>query len=153
MIKSIDDREERQLEIDLTGPDGNAYYLLGLARRLADQLGLDGDTICAEMKSDDYDHLVQVFDCHFGEYVIFCGAEIIRMTKKELQQLARLYAAGILFGTDASQESVYLNERDLNILVAEVHKIAESLLPKEFQGFQAFPSLDACVRLLHKAKR
>ena len=56
-------------EIDLTGPDGNAYFLLGTARNLSNQLGLDGKAISKEMTSGDYENLINVFDKHFGEYV------------------------------------------------------------------------------------
>jgi hypothetical protein len=56
--------------IDLTGPQGNAFFLMGQAGQYARQLGLDGDAIVAEMRSGDYENLVQVFDRYFGDYVI-----------------------------------------------------------------------------------
>lgn len=56
--------------IDLTGPDGNAYVLLGRASQYARDLGLDGNKICAEMKESDYENLLQVFDKYFGHFVI-----------------------------------------------------------------------------------
>ncbi len=55
--------------IDLAGPGGNAYALLGAARSLARQLGLDAKAITAEMMASDYENLIQVFDRHFGDYV------------------------------------------------------------------------------------
>jgi len=61
---------DRDLVIDLTGPQGNAFYLLGTASKLAKQLGLDVDRITAEMQSSDYENLVSVFDKYFGEYII-----------------------------------------------------------------------------------
>ena len=57
------------IEIDLTGPQGNAFYLLGTASKLAKQLGLDNATIQSEMTSGDYEHLVTAFDKHFGHFV------------------------------------------------------------------------------------
>ena len=57
------------VEIDLTGPDGNAFVLLGTANKLAKQLGLDGKAIQSEMMSGDYENLINVFDKHFGEFV------------------------------------------------------------------------------------
>ena len=57
------------IEIDLTGPDGNAFVLIGTATRLAKQLGLDADEIKTEMMSGDYEHLVNTFDKHFGHFV------------------------------------------------------------------------------------
>jgi len=57
------------IEIDLTGPQGNAFYLLGTAKNLAKQLGLDGKKITEEMMSGDYENLLQVFDKNFGMFV------------------------------------------------------------------------------------
>jgi len=57
------------IEIDLTGPQGNAFFLLGTAKKLANQLGLDGDEILNQMKSGDYENLLQVFDKNFGMFV------------------------------------------------------------------------------------
>ena len=56
--------------IDLTGPQGNAFYLLAQADRYARQLGLDSNTIINQMNASNYENLVQVFDRYFGEYVI-----------------------------------------------------------------------------------
>jgi hypothetical protein len=61
--------EKSGIEIDLTGPDGNAFFLLGTAGRLAKQLGLDSKEIQAEMMKGNYEHLVGVFDKHFGSFV------------------------------------------------------------------------------------
>lgn len=68
MIKSKSELK-RGIEIDLTGPQGNAFFLLGTASKLAKQLGLDKKEIIEDMKSSDYEHLVEVFDKHFGEFV------------------------------------------------------------------------------------
>jgi hypothetical protein len=67
MIKSK--KQKSGIEIDLTGPDGNAFVLIGKASNLAKQLGLDKNAIQKEMMSGDYEHLVSVFDKHFGEFV------------------------------------------------------------------------------------
>lgn len=56
--------------IDLTGPDGNAFALMGYASRLAKQLGLDSKEIIKEMMEGDYENLLQVFDREFGTFVI-----------------------------------------------------------------------------------
>lgn len=55
--------------IDLSGPDGNVFALMGYAKRFAQQLGLDGRVIVSEMMASDYENAVQVFDKYFGEYV------------------------------------------------------------------------------------
>ena len=67
MIKSK--KQSLGIEIDLTGPDGNAFMLIGRAGNLAKQLGLDSKAIQAEMMSGDYEHLVATFDKHFRHFV------------------------------------------------------------------------------------
>jgi len=57
------------VEIDLTGPDGNAFVMIGYAKRLARQLDLDGKKIADEMMSGDYENLINVFEKNFGEFV------------------------------------------------------------------------------------
>ena len=54
------------ITIDLTGPQGNAFYLLGTAKNLAKQLDLNGLEIMEEMRSGDYENLLEVFDKYFG---------------------------------------------------------------------------------------
>jgi len=68
MIRSK--QEPKETIIDLTGPQGNAFYLLGVASKYALQLGLDSDEVINEMKSGDYEHLIEVFDKYFGDFVI-----------------------------------------------------------------------------------
>jgi hypothetical protein len=59
-----------RIEIDLTGPQGNAFALLAVAKQLAEALERDPTPILDEMKSSDYEHLLQVFDREFGEFVV-----------------------------------------------------------------------------------
>jgi pantoate kinase len=61
---------KKEIIIDLTGPDGNAFALMGYAKRFAKQLGLDSSKIINEMTSGDYEHLLEVFDKNFGSFVI-----------------------------------------------------------------------------------
>ena len=61
---------QKEIIIDLTGPDGNAFALIGYAKQFAKQLGLDSNKIINEMTSGDYEHLIQVFDRNFGSFVI-----------------------------------------------------------------------------------
>ncbi len=63
-------KQQRTPVIDLTGPEGNAYCLMGYAQKFSRQLGLDGKAIVDEMMSGDYEHLLEVFDKNFGEYVV-----------------------------------------------------------------------------------
>jgi hypothetical protein len=66
MIKK---KKNKGLELDLTGPQGNAFVLLGYASQLSKQLDVDEEKVLSEMKSGDYENLVSVFDKHFGNYV------------------------------------------------------------------------------------
>lgn len=68
----IREKQERSgpIIIDLTGPDGNAFALMGYATRFAKQLDLDDKVIIKEMTSGDYENLLQVFDNYFGAFVI-----------------------------------------------------------------------------------
>ena len=68
--------KQREIVIDLTGPDGNVFVLMGYARRFARDLGLDGNKIINEMQSSDYENAVQVFDKYFGSFVILLRNEI-----------------------------------------------------------------------------
>jgi hypothetical protein len=68
MIKSINEKKSA-IEIDLTGPDGNAFVLIGMASKFAKQLGLDGKVIQTEMMKGDYENLLNVFEKYFGDYV------------------------------------------------------------------------------------
>ena len=72
MIKSIDERPTRPIEIDLTGPEGNAFVLMAIAENFGRQLGYDRDKrerIMMEMKLADYECLLQTFDREFGSFV------------------------------------------------------------------------------------
>ena len=60
------------LTIDLAGPQGNAFALMGLVKQLGKQLHIDKDkidTIIEDMMSGDYNHLLEVFQENFGHVV------------------------------------------------------------------------------------
>jgi len=69
MIKSVKELNRGKRKIDLTGPDGNAFVLLGLAKSFSKQLNLNWEEISEEMKSGDYENLIKVFDKYFGEII------------------------------------------------------------------------------------
>ena len=71
MIKNAEELRERPVEIDLSGPDGNAFALLGMAKKWGKQLGLDWKEIQSQMMSGEYDNLLDVMEEEFGDYVIF----------------------------------------------------------------------------------
>lgn len=61
--------------IDLCGPEGNAFCLLGMAHGFAKQLNWDWKKIEPEMTSGDYSNLVLTMDKYFGKYVTFVNAK------------------------------------------------------------------------------
>jgi hypothetical protein len=92
--------ESREIVIDLTGPEGNVFVLMGYAKRFSrhlqelweedmlenraqntvlKSLGFKtgdllpetlADRICKEMMESDYENAVEVFDRYFGSFVI-----------------------------------------------------------------------------------
>jgi len=66
-------QQPKQIVIDLTGPNGNAFALIGLAQKLAKQLDYQPNErgeLTAEMMGGDYEHLLEVFEKNFGDFVI-----------------------------------------------------------------------------------
>jgi hypothetical protein len=63
-------KQARTPIIDLTGPDGNAFALMGYAQSFAKQLGIPSAPIINEMMAGDYEYLLEVFESYFGHVVI-----------------------------------------------------------------------------------
>jgi hypothetical protein len=62
-----------EIVIDLSGPAGNAYALIGQAQRFARNLAYtreETEEMVNDMMASDYEHLVEIFDKHFGDVVI-----------------------------------------------------------------------------------
>jgi len=60
------------MRVNLSGPEGNAFYLMMLVGKLGTQLGLTQekiDDIIKQMKSAGYDNVVKVFGENFGVVV------------------------------------------------------------------------------------
>ena len=70
MITTKDTKVEKRIEIDLTGPEGNVFYLIGVAIQPGKKLGFDIKAIVEDMTSSDYEHTVQVIEKHFGDFII-----------------------------------------------------------------------------------
>ncbi len=69
---TIRKKQSKEIVIDLTGPDGNAFQLLKVASDLGKQMGWTQkmiNQVQTEMKSSDYEHLILTFDKHFGWHV------------------------------------------------------------------------------------
>jgi hypothetical protein len=72
MILDKNNKPEKRIEIDLTGPDGNAFVLMKWAEVLGYQLGYSRNRVAAirkVMMMGDYEGLVKVFDREFGDFV------------------------------------------------------------------------------------
>lgn len=72
------------IQVDIRGEQGNAFWLLGYARKLAKQLSdvspstsdsYDPKKITEEMMSGNYHHLLDTFETYFGEWVELIGRE------------------------------------------------------------------------------
>ena len=59
-----------KIEIDLLGPEGNAFTLLGIAKDLSHKLGENWDEVHTNMTAADYEWLIQTMDHYFGDYII-----------------------------------------------------------------------------------
>jgi hypothetical protein len=62
--------KKTKIEIDLMGPEGNAFALLGIAKDLCHKTGVEWEPVKNEMTSSDYEWLLQVMDYHFGDFII-----------------------------------------------------------------------------------
>tara|TARA_B100000927_G_C16142731_1_gene340055 strand:- start:17 stop:247 length:231 start_codon:yes stop_codon:yes gene_type:complete len=73
MIRCKSEKPQQKIEIDLTGPEGNAFVLMAYAQTWGRQLGYNDHRIkCIidEMKLTTYEGLLHTFDREFGEFVI-----------------------------------------------------------------------------------
>ena len=61
--------------IDLQGPQGNAFALMGHAVDLLRQLDRRDEVhaMRTDMMSGDYDNLIRIFEKNFGDYVTLVG--------------------------------------------------------------------------------
>lgn len=82
--------ERKEIVIDLMGQEGNAYWLLGYATRLCEQLDQKEliKPIHDDMTSGDYTHLVAVFESHFGEFVtLVADKPLLKEVSEELERI------------------------------------------------------------------
>lgn len=66
------------MEIDIRGPQGNAFSLMGNAQRWAKQLGFSKehtDKIMEEMSKGDYENVLDVIEREFGNVVTLVGRD------------------------------------------------------------------------------
>lgn len=62
--------KKNKIEIDLKGPQGNAFTLLGIAKDLSNKFGYDWEVIYKQMTESDYEWLIQTMDSYFGDHII-----------------------------------------------------------------------------------
>ena len=67
------------ITVDLSGPQGNAFALMGIAKQLAEAKGLDGKAIIEEMSTGNYEHLLSVFEKYFQKDVLLENGSWIQM--------------------------------------------------------------------------
>lgn len=63
-------RNVKKQVIDLTGPDGNVFVLMGIVRNTFSSDPDGAETICRRMRSGDYEKAIRVFDRALGKYYI-----------------------------------------------------------------------------------
>lgn len=68
-------KSNQPIVIDIDGPDGNAYVLMGHVKNWCKQCGIDYKPILDEMTSGDYEHLLSVIEKNFPSVVLERGYE------------------------------------------------------------------------------
>ena len=66
-------KKNKEIIIDLDGPDGNAFHLMAHAKSIAKTVGYASDEVglmIDKMVSGDYANLVKTFDEYFEGYVV-----------------------------------------------------------------------------------
>ena len=56
-------------EIDISGPDGNAFRIMGVVKNWCKQLGWKHKDIIEEMMKGDYEHLLMTVERYFPDVV------------------------------------------------------------------------------------
>lgn len=79
-IKNSVELDTHRTLIDLDGPQGNAFFLLGIARRAATEMegAAYAGKVCEKMMAGDYANLLKVFLEEFGEvYTLYASPETL----------------------------------------------------------------------------
>ena len=56
--------------IDLDSPEGNSFNIMSIAKKICKALEIDSTPIINDMRSGDYEHLIDVFLKHFDDFVV-----------------------------------------------------------------------------------
>lgn len=57
-------------QINLDGPGGNAFFILGVAQETARRVGVNYKLFKEEATSGSYVHLLRTFEKYFGSYYV-----------------------------------------------------------------------------------
>ena len=60
------EKTAKRPKLKLVGEDGNSFFILGRASKVAKQNNMDWNSIRTEAMSGDYDHLLQTMMKHFN---------------------------------------------------------------------------------------
>lgn len=55
----------KTIRLDIGGPKGNAWYIMGTVRHLAEVSGKDAEAIICKMKEGNYENLLRTYLRHF----------------------------------------------------------------------------------------
>ena len=68
--------KNKSLRLDIGGPKGNAFYILGLVKSLTGGDKELTETIIRHMKRSDYDNLLRMFKSYFPTVELYSHIEI-----------------------------------------------------------------------------
>lgn len=62
--------KNEKIVIDLSGPQGNAFYLIGVVKSTFARSGARelGENIAKQMMEGDYERLLKLFDLYLGDH-------------------------------------------------------------------------------------
>lgn len=104
--------------VDLSGPDGNTFFLVGHAQQLCSQLNWPHEGIVSEMMSGDYQNALQVFEDHFGQFVTMLN--IPEGVEVKPHRLKTEDAHGAMQGADEETDVSDLDDESLADLMFAV---------------------------------
>jgi len=83
MLKLISQTTRPQINLD--GPEGNCFCLIGYTQNFGDQLNYPEEktkSIIRQMMSGDYNHLIKIFEKYFGPFV-----DLVTKDERKFQEL------------------------------------------------------------------
>lgn len=66
----------KTIRLDIGGPKGNAYYIMGTVKALAEATDKDATAIICKMKEGSYDDLLRVYLKHFPFVRLYARHEL-----------------------------------------------------------------------------